>query len=102
MLLSSLHSLHVESAHETDVKVAIKHLCGGWKIASTNPQVREAQSPSLPTLSLSKVAVHGANFQLKLAMLMAEMVLPAQNNHNDNNVNPVSYTHLTLPTKLEV
>ena len=48
VLLSSLHSLHVESAHETDVKVAIKQLCGGWKIASMNPQVREAHSPSLP------------------------------------------------------
>ena len=74
MLLSSLHSLYVESAHETDVEVAIKQLCGGWKIASTNPQVREAHSPPFPTLNLSKVAVHGANFQLKLAMLMSGML----------------------------
>lgn len=39
ILLSSVHSLHVESVYETDVKVAIKQLSSSWKIASKNPCV---------------------------------------------------------------
>ena len=45
ILLSSVHSLHVESVYETDVKVAIKQLSSSWKIASKNPCVREPNSP---------------------------------------------------------
>ncbi|XP_074621452.1 uncharacterized protein LOC141879978 isoform X2 [Acropora palmata] len=39
ILLSSVHSLQVESVHETDVKVAVKQLSSSWKIASKNPCV---------------------------------------------------------------
>ena len=42
ILLGSPHSIYVEAGFETDVKIAIKQLCGGWKIAPTNPQVRKA------------------------------------------------------------
>ncbi|XP_067041653.1 uncharacterized protein [Acropora muricata] len=38
-LLGSPLSIYVEAGFETDVKIAIKQLCGGWKIAPTNPQV---------------------------------------------------------------
>ncbi|XP_074621458.1 netrin receptor UNC5B-a-like isoform X3 [Acropora palmata] len=38
-LLGSPQSIYVEAVFETDVKIAIKQLCGGWKIAPTNPQV---------------------------------------------------------------
>ena len=41
-LLGSPQSIYVEACFETDVKIAIKQLCGGWKIAPTNPQVRKA------------------------------------------------------------
>ena len=41
-LLGSPESIYVESAFETDVKIEIKQLFGGWKIAPTNPQVRKA------------------------------------------------------------
>ena len=41
-LLGSPQSIYVEAGFETDVKIAIKQLCGGWKIAPTNPQVRKA------------------------------------------------------------
>ena len=43
-LLGSPQSIFVEAAFETDVKIAIKQLCGGWKIAPTNPQVRKAHN----------------------------------------------------------
>ena len=42
ILLGSPQSIYVEAAVETDVKIAIKQLCSGWKIAPTNPQVRKA------------------------------------------------------------
>ena len=42
ILLGSPQSIYVEAAFETDVKIVIKQLCGGWKIALTNPQVRKA------------------------------------------------------------
>lgn len=38
-LLGSPQSIYVEAGFETDVKIAVKQLCGGWKIAPTNPQV---------------------------------------------------------------
>ncbi|XP_015776945.1 PREDICTED: uncharacterized protein LOC107354960 isoform X3 [Acropora digitifera] len=39
ILLGSPQSIYVESAYETDVKIEIKQLCGGWKLAPTNPEV---------------------------------------------------------------
>ncbi|XP_067041652.1 uncharacterized protein [Acropora muricata] len=39
ILLGSPQSINVEAGFETDVKVVIKQLCGGWKIALTNSQV---------------------------------------------------------------
>ncbi|XP_068718145.1 uncharacterized protein [Montipora capricornis] len=38
-LLGSLQSLYVESVLETDIKIAVKQIIGGWNIGHTNPRV---------------------------------------------------------------
>ena len=38
-LLGSLQSLYVESVLETDIKITVKQIFGGWNIGHTNPQV---------------------------------------------------------------
>mgnify|MGYP000373920537 CR=1 FL=1 len=52
ILLGSPQSIYVESAYETDVKIEIKQLCGGWKLAPTNPEVRKTHWPSPPQLKM--------------------------------------------------